>query len=186
MKEKAELRKIMKMKIQNQKESERRKRSRRIQKIIFSLRDFIKSRCVMLYVSKGTKEVETGALIKKALLMGKKVVLPVTLAKRKTLKAVYLNDSKESLIKSTYGIYEPRISRDNTPVRLRDIDLAIVPGLAFDKNNNRLGHGQGYYDKFLKRLPKKTPKIGLGFRFQLLEKIPATSKDFSLTMVITD
>lgn len=184
--EKDVLRKKMRIKIKSQKEPERRKNSRSIQKKIFSEKDFIDSKCVMLYVSRGTGEVETGPIIKKALVMGKKVVLPVTLVKEKNIKPVYLKDSGESLVKSAYGIYEPRETRDKRPVRMKDIDLVIVPGLAFDKANNRLGHGHGYYDNFLRRLPVDTPKIGLGFRFQFFSRIPAVKKDISLTSVLTD
>lgn len=180
------LRKKMKQRLSRQKKSERRKKSRLIQKKVFSQKEFLSSRCVMLFVSKGTDEVDTGPIIKKALNMGKKVALPVTLIREKSIKPVELEDFKRGLKKGPYGIYEPRESRHNRPVNVKDIDLVIVPGLAFDKRNNRLGHGQGYYDRFLRSLPANTPKIGLGFRFQLLKHIPTTSSDFSLTKVITN
>jgi 5-formyltetrahydrofolate cyclo-ligase len=184
--EKEALRRTMKMRIKNQKGSERRKRSKIIQEKIFCNEDFLTSGCVMLYVSKGTGEVETSPIIKKALKMGKKVVLPVTLVREKNIKAVYLTDSKQVFKKGLYGIYEPRLAPHKRPARLKDIDLVIAPGLAFDRGNNRLGRGQGYYDNFLKRLPHDTPRIGLGFRFQLFDEIPATKKDILLTTVITD
>jgi 5-formyltetrahydrofolate cyclo-ligase len=59
-----------------------------------------------------------------------------------------------------------------------------VPGLAFDKKGNRLGRGKGCYDRFLKRLPKKIPTIGLAFDFQILPKIPAKTHDISVNKVI--
>ncbi|MFA4991992.1 MAG: 5-formyltetrahydrofolate cyclo-ligase [Candidatus Omnitrophota bacterium] len=186
MKEKEELRKKIRIRIKGQKESERRKRSRAIQKEFFSKREFLESKCVMLYVSRGTGEVETGPIIKKALEMGKKVVVPVTLVKEKNIKPVYLRDLRERLVRSTYGIYEPLESVKKRPVRIKDIDLVAVPGLAFDRSNNRLGHGHGYYDNFLSQIPADTPKIGLGFRFQMLKSIPSVKKDISLTSVITD
>ena len=140
----------------------------------------------MLYVSKETGEVETGPIIKKALKMGKKVVLPVTLVRDRDIKPVYLKDIN-SLGKGPYGIYEPRGPLNKKPAALKDIDLVIVPGVAFDKKNNRVGRGKGYYDNFLRRFPKNRPNnIGLGFRFQLLNKVPATKKDIPLASVITD
>jgi 5-formyltetrahydrofolate cyclo-ligase len=183
--EKEALRKRMKIKIKSQKGSERRQRSRAIHKKLFLNEDFLKSKCVMLYVSKGTGEVETGPIIKKALIMGKKVVLPVTLAKDGNIKPVYLRDIKR-LEKGPYGIYEPKGPSNKKSAALKDIDLVIVPGIAFDKSNNRIGHGKGYYDNFLRRLPKGRSKIGLGFRFQLLDKVPATRRDVPLASVITD
>lgn len=184
MREKEALRKKMKTKIESQKGSERRQRSRVVHKKLFLNKDFLKSKCVMLYVSKGTKEVETGPIIKQALTMGKKVVLPVTLVKDRDIKPIYLRDIKK-LKKGPYGIYEPKGPSNKKPAELEDIGLVIVPGVAFDKNNNRIGHGKGYYDNFLRRLPKGKSKIGLGFRFQLLDKVPATKRDIPLTSVIT-
>ncbi|MFC1623739.1 5-formyltetrahydrofolate cyclo-ligase [Candidatus Omnitrophota bacterium] len=186
MNKKELLRKKIKHRLNSQRLSERRKKSRIIQKKIFRQSEFLSSKCIMLYVSKGTKEVETGPIIKKALGKGKSVVLPVTLVKKRIIKPVCLEDPKQGLRKGPYGIYEIRESKRRRPVRIKDIDLVIVPGLAFDNKNNRLGHGQGYYDRFLKRLPEDTPKIGLGFRFQLLKKIPTTKSDISLTRVITN
>jgi 5-formyltetrahydrofolate cyclo-ligase len=186
MSEKEILRKIMKQKLNLQKKSERRKKSRIIQEKLFSQKEFLASKCIMLYVSKGTPEVETGPIIKKALLIGKRVLLPVTLVREKRLKPVCLEDLRQGLKKGPHGIYEPKESKTRKSIRMKDIDLAIVPGLAFDIKNNRLGHGQGYYDNFLKHIPKDTPKIGLGFRFQLFKKIPATKADIPLTKVITN
>ena len=185
MEAKKALRKKMKLKIDSQKVSERRQRSSVIHKKLFSNEDFLKSKCLMLYCSRGTGEVETGPIIKKALRAGKKVVLPVTLVKDRNIKPVYLRDTM-SLKKGPYGIYEPKAGSNTTPAALEDIDLVIVPGLAFDRKNNRIGRGKGYYDNFLKCLPRRRSKIGLGFRFQLFDEIPSTKRDIPLTDVITD
>lgn len=185
MQEKQALRKKMKIKMKSQKGLERRQKSRAIHKKVFLNEDFLKSKCVMLYVSKGTGEVETGPIIKRALEMGKKVVLPVTLVRDRNIKPVYLRDIKR-MERGPYGIYEPKGPSNRKPAALKDIGLVIVPGVAFDRFNNRIGHGKGYYDNFLRRFPKGRSKIGLGFRFQLLHKIPATKRDIPLTSVITD
>lgn len=186
MRQKEVLRKRISEKLNCQSQSERRKKSRIIQKRLFNQKEFLTSKCIMLYVSKGIAEVGTRAIIKKALKMGKKVVLPTIVAEERGIRPVRLRDLKQDLKKGPYGIYEPKVSRTKRSIRPRDIDLVVVPGIAFDRKNNRLGHGRGYYDNFLKRLPRRTSKIGLGFRFQLLKKIPTTRRDISLTKVITD
>ncbi|MBU1006886.1 MAG: 5-formyltetrahydrofolate cyclo-ligase [Candidatus Omnitrophica bacterium] len=186
MKEKETFRKKMKKMLKLQKQSERRKRSKVIREQLFEDKDFLASKRVMLYVSRGTGEVETGRIITKALNRGKKVVLPVTSVREKEIRPAIFKNSRQGMKKGPYGIYEPKISKVVKPVNVKDIDLVIVPGLAFDRKNNRLGHGQGYYDGFLKKLPIDTPKIGLGFRFQLLKKIPTAGHDVSLTKVITN
>lgn len=185
METKEALREKMKTKIKSQKILERRQRSKAVHKKLFIHEDFLKSKCVMLYISKGTGEVETRPIIKKAQIMGKKVVLPVTLVRDRDIKPVYLGDIRR-LEKGPYGIYEPRGPLNKKSAALKDIDLVVVPGIAFDKNNNRIGRGKGYYDNFLRRLPKTRSKIGLGFRFQLLDTVPATKRDIPLTSVITD
>ncbi|MDO8602682.1 MAG: 5-formyltetrahydrofolate cyclo-ligase [Candidatus Omnitrophota bacterium] len=185
MESKKALRRKMKLRIESQKVSERRQRSGAVHKKLFSNESFLKSKCLMLYCSRGTGEVETGPIIKQALTKGKKVVLPVTLVKDKDIKPVYLRDIKR-LKKGLYGIYEPSGPLNKKPAKLKNIDLVIVPGLAFDMENNRIGRGKGYYDNFLRRLPKGKSKIGLGFSFQLLDKVPATKRDIPLTGVITD
>jgi len=64
------------------------------------------------------------------------------------------------------------------------IDLAIVPGLAFDNNNNRLGHGKGFYDKLLKDM--NAYKIGICFDFQKLRSVPTNEHDIKMDLVITN
>lgn len=184
--EKAKLRAKMKLKLKAQKYLERRQNSSIVQKKVLSEKDFLKAECVMMYVSRGTREVQTDILMNKALKMGKKVVLPITLYRKRDIIPVYLKDLKRGLIKGLYGIYEPVMSYNEKPAKLEDIDLVIVPGLAFDKNNNRLGHGHGYYDNFLRHLPQHISTIGLGFSFQLFKAIPVTPDDVSLTKVITE
>ena len=60
----------------------------------------------------------------------------------------------------------------------------IVPGVAFDKQHNRLGRGAGYYDRFLKTLPKAVVTVGLAFDFQLTENLPSEAHDVRLAQVI--
>ncbi|MCF0205812.1 MAG: 5-formyltetrahydrofolate cyclo-ligase, partial [Bacteroidales bacterium] len=65
-----------------------------------------------------------------------------------------------------------------------DFDLIIVPGVAFDRNGNRLGRGRGYYDRFLCKYPK-VEKIGICFDFQLLEEIPTEPTDIRMDKVVS-
>jgi 5-formyltetrahydrofolate cyclo-ligase len=77
------------------------------------------------------------------------------------------------------GIYEP-VGEDYSPDKL--INLIIVPGMAFDVNNNRLGRGKAFYDKFLSQT--SACKIGVGFDFQLVDELPNTEKDIKMDEVI--
>lgn len=64
------------------------------------------------------------------------------------------------------------------------IDLIILPGVAFDKNGNRLGQGGGYYDRFLASANAKSILIGVAYDFQLVDKIPSNRKDKKMDYVI--
>jgi 5-formyltetrahydrofolate cyclo-ligase len=69
--------------------------------------------------------------------------------------------------------------------RLDEADCLIVPGVVFDKKNNRIGHGKGYYDRFLKRFGSQVLKIGLAFSFQVVSHIPVESHDEPVDRVLT-
>jgi 5-formyltetrahydrofolate cyclo-ligase len=64
------------------------------------------------------------------------------------------------------------------------IDVAIIPGMAFDNKGHRLGRGKGYYDRFLSQLTSKTKKIGLCFPWQLVDVVPTDKNDISMDCVI--
>jgi 5-formyltetrahydrofolate cyclo-ligase len=88
-----------------------------------------------------------------------------------------------------YRILEPKVElRDVAAKRLTptDLDLVMVPGVAFDRNGGRTGHGKGYYDKLLQHARKDAPLIALSFECQLFEEIPAESHDIFMDKVVTE
>ena len=86
-----------------------------------------------------------------------------------------------SLKRGPYGVCEPAVRKS---ISLKQIDLVIVPGVAFDKKRNRLGRGKGCYDRFLKTLPADTPSIGLAFDFQIIPSVPSHKHDVSVKKLI--
>ncbi len=88
---------------------------------------------------------------------------------------------KESIQKGYQNIMEPIES--NISVQIKDIDIVLVPGIAFDLNKNRLGRGKGFYDRLLNG--SKCIKIALAYDFQILEKIPAQPHDVKMNIIIT-
>jgi len=83
-----------------------------------------------------------------------------------------------------YGILEPARSQI-VPIEPNTIDLVIIPGIGFDKTGNRMGHGKGYYDRFLP-LAKKAIRIGLCFEFQIKDQIPTEPSDQKVDYIITE
>ncbi|MDR1330889.1 MAG: 5-formyltetrahydrofolate cyclo-ligase [Tannerella sp.] len=93
----------------------------------------------------------------------------------------YPYQGEKSLKTGAFGIMEPATDRDETG---DDLDLAIIPGVAFDRRMNRLGRGKGFYDRFLSTFRK--PVIGICFHFQLFDVIPVDAYDCKMTQIITE
>lgn len=177
---KRQIRSKILFKLKIQKEDNRDQKSKSIKEQLFRTQVFKKAKIVMFYLS-FDGEVNTLDMIKEAHNLGKIVAVPVCKKNKVTLRPCIL-PAKAGLKKGPYGVCEPAIKRR---VNLEDLDLVIVPGIAFDKKGNRLGRGKGCYDLFLKKLyPKGIPTIGLAFDFQILPLIPATKRDVSVDRVI--
>ncbi len=135
---------------------------------------FRKARTVVLYHSL-TDEVYTHEFIE-TWKEKKKILLPVVCGDCLELREYA---GKAQTAQGCFGITEPL----GTPFTEYDkIDLVIVPGVAFDRNKNRLGRGKGYYDKLLPLI--KARKIGLCFPFQVVEQVPTEPLDIGMDDLI--
>ena len=87
---------------------------------------------------------------------------------------------ENDLATGCYGIKEPtgKVFTD-----FAKIDVAIIPGVAFDRQGHRLGRGKGYYDRLLSVMPQ-VYKIGLCFDFQVVDNVPVDSHDIRMDEVI--
>ena len=137
----------------------------------------------MSYVSIGN-EVRTVGIIEKLLEEGKNVSVPLCIPETTGLVAsrIYHLDELEP---TYFGLLEPK-KEFIRPVEPQAIEMILIPGLAFDRKGNRLGLGKGYYDRFLTRLSANVLKIGLAYRFQIIEEVPIGSWDVPLDIIITD
>jgi len=178
MKEK--IRKEIKEKTRKHSKEDNRKKSKEIKERLFGLSEFKDAETVLFYISYNG-EVFTHDMIVESFYK-KNIIVPVSNTEDCSLTLSHLK-SWEELSIGSYGILEPRIEKIRK-AKIEDIDLIIVPGVAFDMKGNRLGHGKGYYDRLLEKT--KSVKIGLSFKFQIVEKIPIDSHDKSLDMIITE
>lgn len=125
-------------------------------------------------------EVDVRPLIQEAYKSDKRVLLPV--CKGEDLE-LHLYEGEESLTSGAFGIMEPTaplFTLDDYP----DIQLVIVPGMAFDKAGHRLGRGRGYYDRLLPKL-SAAKLLGICFPFQFQEVVPTNIYDIPVHKVIT-
>lgn len=137
-----------------------------------------KADTICLYFSQ-PNEVDTKPLLAAALNAEKTVVFPRI--EKDTLILHHVVSIKD-FVRGKYNILEPKKS---TPiVKTASVDLFIVPGVAFDQNGNRMGHGKGYYDRLLAGID--APKIGLAYSFQIVAQLPRSSYDVPMTMVVTE
>lgn len=141
---------------------------------------FIKSKCIFTYVS-FENEVYTHSIIKKALSDGKRVCVPKVISKKIGMVACEIK-SMEELVESKYGILEP-VSTNNR-VDPKDIDFALIPGLAFDRYGYRVGYGGGFYDRFLRL--GSFYKMGLLYDFQIMDNVPKEEFDEKINGLITE
>jgi 5-formyltetrahydrofolate cyclo-ligase len=122
-------------------------------------------------------------MIEAALERGKVVLVPVIKERKNKMVVSEIMDPDKDLVRGPYGIYQPKAHFE--VFHPRSIDLAVVPGVAFDRKGNRLGRGKGYYDKFLTRLRPGVHTVGLAFKFQVVRKLPTLSHDKPVTKLLT-
>jgi 5-formyltetrahydrofolate cyclo-ligase len=123
-------------------------------------------------------------MIEAMIAQGKRVVVPVSAPRTKRLSLSEVRAPARELARGRFGVWEPRPAV-RRPVRIAEVDLLLVPGIAFDRRGHRLGHGHGYFDRFLARVPKTTPTVGLAFRFQLLDRLPTALHDHAVQTILT-
>lgn len=170
--------------LRNQNDQDRLVKSRLIEKKLFNRAEFRAAKTILFYASFGG-EVETFQMIKQATQLNKKIALPMISKGSKNFIPTLVKEI-DSLNEGPYGIKQPVYSHEQA-VDVGELDLVIVPGIAFDKLHNRLGRGAGYYDRFLAALPEDTPSFGLAFDFQLVDRLPhLEAHDMSLTDVIVN
>lgn len=156
--------------------AEREERSRRAQMALLASPWFEQARTILLYLPfRG--EVGTGLLARAA---GKQLVLPRV---QREPRKLWLHRWDGEPVAGAYGILEPAAAWPL--VEPGEIDLVVVPGVAFDRRGNRLGYGGGYYDRTLP-LMAGAVKVGLAYGLQLVAALPAEPHDVPLDGIATE
>jgi 5-formyltetrahydrofolate cyclo-ligase len=141
----------------------------------------------VLYYIDVRSEVRTRHALPAALAQGKKIVVPWCNVQGE-LELFHL-ESMEELAVGMYRILEPKQElRDiaSKKVQAQELDLVMVPGVAFDRSGARMGHGKGYYDKLLQHARLDAPLVALAFECQLFAAIPTAAHDIFMDRIITE
>jgi 5-formyltetrahydrofolate cyclo-ligase len=154
-------------------------KSAAIQDRLLGLDEFRRARVVHAYVGVKAQEVRTHAILAETLRDGRRLVLPRVDGDRLVHHEIR---STDDLVLSRFGLYEPPPTAPR--IEPADIDLVVVPGLAFDRAGNRLGFGRGYYDRFLAEV--LGVKAALLYSLQLLDEVPSDEHDVSVDFLVTE
>ena len=111
---------------------------------------------------------------------GVTVALPVVAGPRRLEHRAF--EGADALVAGRWGLREPRPAAP--PVDVGDLDVVLVPGLAFGRDGSRLGYGGGYYDAFL--AVTSAVRVGVTFSAALVETVPTEPHDVAVDMVVTD
>jgi len=148
---------------------------------LLSLEEYFSSGTVALYAAVH-QEVDTALIFAAAIESHKKVFYPAISGNEMLFRQV---ESLNSLRKGAYKIPEP--CPNGIEHQADQVELIVVPGVAFDIFGHRIGYGKGYYDRFLNHPGRKAHLVGLCHDFQLIEgKIPADSHDIQMDVIVTD
>ena len=180
---KAAIRKLFISKRDSLTSIERQGKSSRIGNRLLTLEEFKKAKICLLYAS-FQSEVVTDNLIPLILKKGKRVALPIIDRKLKRLLLCEVKNGIKDLIPSTYGIKEPKLEK-GLLVSVDEIDLFLIPGIAFDLSGTRLGFGGGYYDRLLVEVQKK-PILALAYEIQIASNLPSEPFDIKMKKIITE
>ena len=159
--------------------------SREIFQRIIALPAYESTGTLMLYLDIRT-EVRTLWFVPSAWEAGKRVAIPY--CENGEIELFELNQLDE-LSPGVMGVLEPKPELRGDVERKVDpsaLDMIIVPGLAFDRQGNRLGYGKGYYDKLLHRVGSSVMKAGVCFECQLFDEVPALPHDVRMDAIVTE
>lgn len=157
---------------------ERKGKSRKIEDRLFSLPEF-RAASTILFFASFRSEVETEAMIRRALAEGKRVVLPKI--KGKDLVLLEIKDFDRDIAPGAWDIPEPYYGR---PATIGEVDFVVTPGAVFDEQGNRLGYGAGFYDKMLSSYTGMT--AALAFELQIVPQVPVLAHDIPVKKIVTE
>ena len=178
---KQDIRKIIKRKREELNKDIKKELDSRIMNNFFDSTYINESNVIFIYVNMES-EINTIDIIIKLLDMGKRVAVPKVLPGNKEMVALEIKSLLDLNESGAFGILEPDMSKKDVG---NEVDLIILPGLAFDKRGYRIGYGGGFYDRFLERY-NSIKRVSLCYNFQIIDNIPEEDFDEAIDTIITE
>lgn len=180
--DKQQLRQQMRTQLGRYSAQQRVDMSQKACKNIVETPEFQNANTIMAFLSL-PHEADTTPFILYAWQHSKTVAVPKISWQQRHMIPVQINSLETGIATEAGGLRNPVTG---VPVPLEDIDLVITPGLAFDKNGNRLGRGGSYYDRFFQNEKLKAVKCGFGFAEQIIQDVPTVEHDKPIDMLVTN
>jgi 5-formyltetrahydrofolate cyclo-ligase len=149
---------------------------------LFAEPEYLKAEVIMVFLSLPT-EVDTTPVVLRAWQERRRVLAPKVSWNQRRMLPLEVRSLTDDLMVSSMGIREPITG---IPFPIPDIDLVIVPGLAFDEYGNRLGRGRGFYDRFLAHPEFHGVACAMALECQVTPSVPVGPLDRHVDMLITD
>jgi len=151
-------------------------------RLLCDTEEYRRADVVMIFLSTA-HEVDTAPIALQAWRDAKRVLAPRVSWEQRRMLPTEIQSLTSDVQPGLIGIREPV---EGMPVPLFEIDLVIVPGLAFDQHGNRLGRGRGFYDRFLAHRDFHGVSCALAFESQVVESVPVAETDARVRMLVTD
>ncbi|KAF8889586.1 hypothetical protein BD779DRAFT_1708119 [Infundibulicybe gibba] len=155
---------------------------------ILSMESFQRSRSISCYLNMPSRELDTLSLVSEIISRDKTLFVPKIMSRDGSMDFLKIYDDEDliTLPAGLWGIKEPHTLSDDV-----ELDMILVPGVAFDESHSRLGHGKGYYDRFLTSYTssgRRAPLlVALALREQVLsgDEIPIGEHDWKMDFIVT-
>ena len=181
---KREIREDMIKLLEGMPDKQRLEKTKAVEERLFGFANFLEANISLLYMN-GNLEVATQDIIKKAMEFSKIIVLPSFDMDKLDMRLLKVDNLAKNLKPGPRGVLEPDENQCKA-VPIECIDIAIIPGIAFDEKGARIGTGIGFYDRLIPDLPITTRKVALAFEDQILQQIPMESHDRFVDIIVTN
>ena len=158
---------------------ERTAAATRVEEALLRLPEVASAATVAMFDAFGA-EIPTSRMVSRLLDDGKRVLLPFLDEDGMEMAEI---GAEEGLVPTAYG---PREPASRTAVDPTEVDVIVVPAIAFDRRGHRLGYGGGHYDRYLRRLRPDAKRIGIAFEVQVVDDVPAGDADERVHLIVTE
>jgi len=159
--------------------------SRAIQARVIALPEFAAATTILTYIGVRT-EVATDAIVAEAVRRQKRIAAPYVTPEG--LRAAFI-EGRSDLVPARFGLVEPADRLKEDPARNcrpGEVDLFVVPGLAFDRSGGRVGFGRAYYDRLLAQANPQAHFVAVCFHGQLVPTVPMIEHDVRMHVIVTE